>query len=66
MDSRTTTPVRDYAKEAQRAANRHYQTVYRQRSPEKKRANDLRYYARQLVAAGYTVTEPATAGNAIA
>lgn len=52
--------------EIQRAANRHYQTVYRQKSPEKKRANDLRYYARQLTAAGYIVTEPAAAGRVTA
>jgi type II secretory pathway component PulL len=63
METRTTTPARDFQREAQRAANRHYQKVYRQRSPEKKRANNLRYYARQLVAAGYTVTAPAAAGR---
>lgn len=49
--------------EVQRAYNRKYAANYRRNSPEKKRANDLRYYAKQLVAAGYTVTAPATAGR---
>ena len=49
----------------QRQAARKRATDYRQKSPEKKRANDLRYYARQLVAAGYTVTEPATSRAAV-
>ena len=53
-------------REIQRTANRHYQTLYRQRSPEKKRANNLRYYARQLIAAGYIVMDPATAGRVTA
>lgn len=48
----------------QRAYNRRYAANYRRNSPEKKRANDLRYYVRQLIAAGYTVTEPAAAGRA--
>lgn len=42
----------------QRAYNRRYAENYRRNSPEKRRANDLRYYVRKLVAAGYTVTEP--------
>lgn len=63
MESRTTTPARDFRQEAQRAANRHYQRIYRQHSPEKKHANDLRYYARKLIAAGYTVTAPAATGR---
>lgn len=49
--------------EVQRAYNRKYAANYRRNSPEKKRANDLRYYAKQLVAAGYTVTAPAAAGR---
>ena len=49
---------------AQRVANRHYQNQYRQNHPERIRANNLRYYARQLIAAGYTVTEPVQAATA--
>ena len=59
--------------EIQRAYKRKYQDTYRRNSPDKKRANDLRYYVRQLVAAGYIVTEPgyivtepATPGRVIA
>lgn len=42
-----------------REHNRRYAANYRRNSPEKCRANELRYYARRLIAAGYTVTEPA-------
>lgn len=45
--------------ELQRMENRHKQERYRTNSPDKRRANDLRYYARQLTAAGYTVVDPA-------
>ena len=48
----------------QRAYNRKYAANYRRNSPEKKRANDLRYYVRQLIAAGYTVTAPAATSRA--
>lgn len=47
----------------QRAYNRKYAQAYRERNPEKKRANDLRYYARKLIAAGYIVQEPTTTGT---
>ena len=49
--------------DTQRAYNRQYAANYRRNSPEKRRANDLRYYVRQLIAAGYTVTAPATSGR---
>lgn len=48
----------------QRAYNRKYAATYRRNSPEKRRANNLRYYVRQLIAAGYTVTEPAASSRA--
>lgn len=53
-------------KEILRLENRTKQARYRQNSPEKRRANNLRYYARQLVAAGYTVTDPAAATGRLA
>lgn len=49
--------------EIQRAYNRKYAANYRRNSPDKRRANDLRYYVRQLIAAGYTVTEPVQAAT---
>lgn len=52
--------------EIQRLDNRTKQARYRQNSPDKRRANNLRYYIRQLTAAGYTVTDPAAAGRVIA
>ena len=53
-------------KEIQRLENRTKQARYRKNSPEKRRNNDLRYYARQLIAAGYTVTDPAAATRRLA
>jgi hypothetical protein len=50
--------------EIRRAYNRRYAANYRRNSPEKRRANELRYYARRLIAAGYTVTEPAAKATA--
>ena len=59
MGNTTQAPRQDI----QRAYNRKYAANYRRNSPDKRRANDLRYYVRQLIAAGYTVTEPAPAAT---
>lgn len=58
------TQATDYVLGKKRAANRRHQNTYRQNHPERVRANNLRYYARQLIAAGYTVTEPTQAAPA--
>ena len=63
MADRNTNTARNFALDAQRAANRHYQTMYRKNHPERIQANTLRHYARKLAAAGYTVLEPTNAAE---